>query len=64
MMGGQDAVATVMGPLYGYQGSLGVKWGNRYVSFSAGYRHQAFSSLGGTYSFTRGGPEATFVWRF
>jgi hypothetical protein len=64
MSGGGDAVATRVGTMYGYQGALGLKWGNRYVSLSAGYRHQGFGSFSGGYAFTRGGPEASFVWRF
>jgi hypothetical protein len=64
MSGGGDAVASRMGTMYGYQGAFAMKWGNRYVSLSAGYRHQGFGSFSGGYTFSRGGPEASFVWRF
>ena len=64
MMGGADSVATTLGSLYGYQGALAVKWGTRNLSVSAGYRHQGFGNFGGSYSYGRGGPEASFVWRF
>jgi hypothetical protein len=64
MMGGGDSVGSSLGSLYGYDALLGVKWGNRYVSLSAGYHQQGFGNFSGSYSFSRGGPEASFVWRF
>lgn len=64
MMGGTDAVGSQLGSLYGYDALVGVKWGNRYVSLSAGYHQQGFGTFSGNYSFNRGGPEASFVWRF
>jgi hypothetical protein len=64
MMAGADSVGSKLGALYGYDALLGVKWGNRYVSMSAGYHHQGFGSFAGNYAFTRGGPEVSFVWRF
>jgi hypothetical protein len=59
-----DAVGSALGSVYGYDALLGLKWSNRYLSMSAGYHHQGFGSLSGVYTFNRGGPEVSFVWRF
>lgn len=64
MLGGNDTIAASIGNLYGAQGLAAVKWGNRHVALTAGYRHLVFGNYARSYLYHRGGPEVSLVWRF
>lgn len=64
LFGGSDNLATALGPLWGVEGDLALKWTTRYVSTSLGYRQLMFNNSAGDYTYSRGGPEASLVWHF
>jgi hypothetical protein len=64
LFGGSDSLSAALGPLYGYEGALGLKWGYQSLSLGLRYRYQGFGNYGSSYSANRGGPEVSAVWRF
>jgi hypothetical protein len=64
LFGGGDEVAAAIGGAFAYQGSLGLKWGQRAWALGAGVRVLGLNSYNGAYGFTRFGPEVVGVWRF
>ncbi|MEB3329072.1 MAG: AMIN domain-containing protein [Candidatus Sericytochromatia bacterium] len=64
LFSGSDDVAAAIGGAFAYQGSLGVKWGQRRWAVGAGVRFLGLNSYNGVYGFSRVGPEVVGAWRF
>ncbi|HEY9722289.1 MAG TPA: hypothetical protein V6D47_09755 [Oscillatoriaceae cyanobacterium] len=64
LFGGGDSFASALGPLWGVDANLALKWTTRFVSVSLGYDQLMFNNQGGDYNYMRGGPEASLVWHF
>ena len=64
LFGNGDALSAELGPTYGYEARLGVKWGTSHVAAFGGYSQVGFGNYGFNYSYSAGGPEVSLVWRF
>lgn len=59
-----DSLSAAIGNMMGFQGGLSLKWSTRHLAVSAGYRHNGVLNYAQSYSFNRGGPEVSLIWRF
>jgi hypothetical protein len=64
LFGGGDEVAAAIGSAFAYQGTLGLKWGQKRWAAGAGVRLLGLNSYSGAYGFSRLGPEVVGTWRF